>query len=59
MNSKLITDYDIQAFIDNELSCEQEKKVLSYLNDNETAMQRYEELKTQKKAIQDWFKSLH
>jgi anti-sigma factor RsiW len=49
-----VTDYDIQALIDNELDHESEKRVRLYLEQNETAKRYYEDLVRQKKLLQMW-----
>ena len=59
MQDPMITDYDIQAFIDNELDWEQEKRVMQYIESNYTAKKRYEELLNQKKILQEWFRVKH
>lgn len=57
--TKSITDFDIQALIDNELSWEEEKMVRSAIADDRRNSQRYEELKTQKVKLQKWWTNLH
>ncbi len=49
-----ITDYDIQALIDNELKWEEEKRIRSFINSNPTALKRYTELKEQKTLLLKW-----
>lgn len=49
-----ISDFDIQALIDNELTWEREKEVLSYLEHDPQAKRRYNELSRQKTLLQKW-----
>lgn len=49
-----ITDLDIQAFIDNELDEEEEKRIKLFIESNACAKMRYNELKEQKALIQKW-----
>ena len=51
-----ITDFDIQALVDNELEWEQAKYVLAHIDQHPTAQRRYEELVRQKKLLKDWWK---
>jgi len=57
MSSQNITDYDLQALIDNELDWEDQKHVLDHVERNPEAKKRYEELKAQKEALQHWHQS--
>ncbi|MBI1301930.1 MAG: hypothetical protein GC137_09780 [Alphaproteobacteria bacterium] len=52
--TKTITDYHIQALIDNELDREQEKSIMQIVQAQACAKKRYEELKRQKKVLQVW-----
>ncbi|MAE51110.1 MAG: hypothetical protein CMH27_04810 [Micavibrio sp.] len=49
-----VTDFDIQALIDHELSQEDEKRVKAFLKTNACAQKRYNDLKEQKALIQKW-----
>lgn len=49
-----ITDYEIQAYIDNELEREDAKRIHLFIQSNECARKRYQELKEQKDLIQKW-----
>lgn len=49
-----VTDFDIQALLDNELDWEEEKRVRDYIHNNPNAMRRYKQLYDQKKALQRW-----
>lgn len=51
-----ITDYDIQALVDNELDWEEEKRVREAIKYNSQFMKRYNTLKNQKTLIQNWWK---
>jgi hypothetical protein len=50
-----ITDYDIEALIDNELDWEREKEVRRAIKNNSTHLKKYRELLLQKKLVQKWF----
>lgn len=52
---KTVTDFDIQALIDNELDWEDEKRVRDYLRSHDWAKKRYEELRAQKETLQRWW----
>lgn len=56
MSSQNITDYDLQALVDNELDWEDQKHVLDYIECTPEAKKRYEELKAQKEVLQRWYK---
>ena len=51
-----ITDWDIQALIDNQLDWEREKIVRKIIFENPSFTKRYNELMMQKKSIQNWYK---
>ncbi|MCF8496285.1 MAG: hypothetical protein K9G62_06430 [Alphaproteobacteria bacterium] len=51
-----ITDYDIQALVDNELPWEREKEIFSFFEYNRPAAQRYKELCAQKEFLKRWYK---
>ena len=52
-----ISDFDIQALIDNELCHEEEKRVRNAIQNDAKFIQRYEELKNQKDLLQNWWKN--
>jgi anti-sigma factor RsiW len=56
MNKKTITDRDIQALVDNELSPEQAARVREYLLHHPRARHRYESLVRQKRLLQEWWR---
>lgn len=56
MNISPITDYDIQALIDHELSYEDEKEIRGHIESNREAQKRYEGLLQQKRLLQNWWK---
>jgi anti-sigma factor RsiW len=56
MGSKSITDWDIQALIDNELSAEEQRHVLQALQEDRALQDRYNRLKGQKALLQTWWK---
>lgn len=56
MSTDVFTDFDIQAYIDNELDHEDAKRVQHYIDANPQAARRYEELRKQKKILQLWWK---
>lgn len=49
-----VTDYDIQALIDNELDWESEKRVRLHLEHNPHAKKYYDDLVHQKKLLRLW-----
>lgn len=49
-----VTDYDIQALIDNELDWESEKRVRIHIECNAAARRYYEDLVHQKKMLRLW-----
>ena len=51
-----ITDWDIQAYIDNELSWEQQKQVLKALETNSELRRHYNDFRRQKELLQLWWK---
>ncbi len=53
---KNISDFDIQALIDNELDWEEEKRVKSAIDKDAKFIERYKILKDQKKLLQNWWK---
>jgi anti-sigma factor RsiW len=53
---QVITDFDIQALVDNELSWEDEKRVRAYIQSNPDAKRRYDELSAQQTALRSWWK---
>ena len=53
---KTITDYDIQALVDNELEYETAKKIRTRINNSPDACNRYQELIKQKHLLQEWWK---
>ena len=50
-----ITDYDIQALIDDELEHERAKQVMLHVEQNRRAQERYIELKEQKDLLKQWW----
>ena len=57
MDAHSITDYDIQALVDNELAWEDEKRVRAFLKENPNAYTRYKELAMQRNTLQNWWKN--
>lgn len=55
----MVNDLDIQALVDNELSTEDEKRVLKIMNNSQQARRRYEEIKWQKQLLLYWFEITH
>ncbi len=53
--SRYITDLDIQALVDNELDQKDQERVRKAIECNAYFLVRYEELKKQKKLLQDWW----
>lgn len=57
MSKKAITDSDIQALVDDELSPDQAARVRDHLLHHPRARHRYEALVKQKKLLQEWWRS--
>lgn len=57
MDNHTVTDFDIQALVDNELNWEQEKRVRSCIEADPKAKARFELLRQQKNLLQEWWKS--
>jgi len=56
---KPVTDYDLQALVDNELDHEEEKRIRAYIEQDFSARKRYDELVKQKKAVMQWWQDSH
>lgn len=52
-----LSDFDIQAYLDNELDWERAKAVLAYIESDPQAKQRYEHLRAQKGLLRDWWQT--
>lgn len=50
-----VTDYDIQALVDNELQEQHQERVRLFIQTNPQARQRYQELCRQKEILQKWW----
>lgn len=50
-----LSDFDIQAYLDNELDWERAKAVLTYIESDPEAKRRYEQLRQQKGMLRDWW----
>lgn len=50
-----INDYDIQAYVDNELNHEEAKQVQIYINGHAHAHKRYQELTEQRNLLKMWW----
>lgn len=50
-----LTDQDIQALLDNELSSEDELKVMEALKEDSEMLRRYMAMRQQKKLLQLWW----
>ncbi len=55
---KHVTDFDIQALVDNELSWEDAKEVMLFLESDAAAMKRYQELVEQKELLKSWAREI-
>ncbi|MGQ0527369.1 MAG: anti-sigma factor family protein [Alphaproteobacteria bacterium] len=55
MPFRIITDFDIQAMVDGELSPMEVKKVRAHLDRDPNAQKRYQELKRQKALLRNWY----
>lgn len=54
-----ISDFDIQALIDNELSWEDQKIVQSFIENDHEAQKKFDEFLLQKKKIKAWYDGLY
>ena len=54
-HTNIITDYDIQALVDDELDHERAKQVKLYVEQDRRAQERYSELKEQKDLLKQWW----
>lgn len=50
-----VTDYDIQALADNEVSEEEKLRIETYLRLNPAAQNRYDEIMAQKNLLKKWW----
>jgi len=55
MIKRLITDQDIQAFVDGEFSEDDAKLVKHFIDRNKRIRRRYEDLLEQKRLLQEWW----
>lgn len=55
MKQDKITDYDIQALVDNELDSKETNYVLHYIAKEPSALNRYKELIEQKILLNRWW----
>ena len=55
-SSQIPTDLDIQALVDAQLDFVEANRVLDKINKDPVLYARYQELLTQKKLLQDWWK---
>lgn len=53
--TSMITDYDIQAYVDGELNKDDEKRIRHFIERNPSAMRRYKQLCQQKRALKNWW----
>lgn len=53
----IITDFDIQALVDNELSWQEEKRIMEHILKSSILKKRFEKLQRQKKLLQRWYVS--
>lgn len=53
--TKIITDWDIQAYLDNELPWEDQKAVLKALERDLELRRRFSEFRRQKDLLQAWW----
>ena len=59
MNMQSITDYDIQALVDNELPENKARQVRDFIKKNKSAQQRYQQLQEQQELLQMWWQDVH
>lgn len=55
MDDKIITEYDIQALVDNQLDGEAERRVQALLRDDPRLQKRYADLQSQKDLLNQWW----
>ena len=55
MPDSFVTDHDIQALVDNELTHEDEKRVRALIVQKDELYKRYETLLKQKKLLKMWW----
>lgn len=51
---KLVTDFDLQAFVDGELGVEEAKRIRKYIQNDKAAARRYNELLSQRELLGQW-----
>lgn len=54
--TKIITDWDIQAYLDNELPWEEQKAVIKALEGDSDLRQLYNDYRRQKALLQEWWR---
>lgn len=59
MDQTVISDLDIQALVDNQLSWEEEKRVRAHIAQDTRAKARFEMLKHQKVLLNEWWSAKH
>lgn len=59
MKTDALTDYDIQALVDDELPHEEAKEILTLIERNPMVQKRYQELLEQKRLLKLWWKGSH
>jgi anti-sigma factor RsiW len=52
---KTVTDWDIQAYLDNELTGSDQEAVLRALQHDAELRRRYNELRRQRELLKDWW----
>lgn len=55
MNSNPVTEQDVHALVDNQLTWEEEKRVRREIDNNPFLRKEYERLMEQKKALRLWW----
>jgi anti-sigma factor RsiW len=56
-HATMVSDMDIQALVDNELTWEDEKRVRAFIANDPKAKARYEMLRRQKLLLKEWWES--
>lgn len=56
MTDIMVTDWDIQALLDNELTENEQAIILRAMRDDITLRARYNELRRQRDLLRDWWK---
>lgn len=56
MSTFNVTDWDLQAYLDNELPWEEQKTILKALENDPHLRQRFNDFRRQKELLQKWWR---